>query len=94
MSRATAVRNVHFLDAGNNEVAGFWQNGSVVWEEVQEWMHIVFTNPQSDYVPYRCLEDGDPQDPGTSHGPQINMTNNKSPVDTGYYVLLSDDGKF
>ncbi|OXV08308.1 hypothetical protein Egran_03929 [Elaphomyces granulatus] len=28
-SRVKAPRNVHFLDARNKEVAGFWQNGSV-----------------------------------------------------------------
>ena len=92
MSRSNANRNVHFLDAHNNEVLGFWQNGFVTWEEIQEWMHIVITNSQSDYVPFRCLED-DPLDPVGQHGPPIYTANNNNVVDASYYVLLSGDGE-
>src|SRR5213593_1544683 len=94
MSRSNTVRNVRFLDADNNEVAGFWQNGSVVWDNILEWMHLVFTNPKSDYTPFRCLEDGDPHDPAGVHGPPIRLTDNKDVVDAGYYVLLSNDGGY
>ena len=91
--RANVPRNVHFLDAHNNEVAGFWQNGSVIWREVQEWMGIVFTNPQSDYTPFRCLEAGDPDDPAGQHGSPIHMANSTLLVAAGYYVLLAHDGE-
>jgi hypothetical protein len=93
MSRTSVERNVHFLDGVNHEVAGFWQNGSVIWEEVLEWIHLVFTNPISEYTPFRCLEDGDPQDPAAKHGPPIHLASNKLVVDTGYYVILSPDGR-
>jgi hypothetical protein len=91
--RVEVPRNVHFLDARNNEVAGFWQNGSIVWEEVHEWMHIVIENPPSNYAPFQCLEAGDPEDPAGQHGPPIHMANNRSTVGTGYYVLLALDGE-
>jgi hypothetical protein len=91
--RAEVSRNVHFLDARNNEVAGFWQNGSVVWEEVQEWMCIVIANAQSSYTPFHCLEAGDPEDPVGQHDPPIHMVNNRSTVGAGYYVLLAYDGE-
>ena len=91
--RVQASRNVHFLDAYNNEVAGFWQNGSVVWEEVLEWMDIVIVNDQSSYTPFRCLEAGDPEDPTGQHGPPIHMAGNGSTVVAGYYVLLAYDGE-
>jgi hypothetical protein len=91
--RVEAFRNVHFLDARNNEVAGFWQNGSVIWEEIREWLHIVITNDSSSYTPFPCLEDGDPEDPTGEHGPPIHMADNRSTVDAGYYVLLAYDGE-
>ena len=90
--RVEAFRNVHFLDARNNEVAGFWQSGSVIWEEIREWLHIVITNDPSSYTPFPCLEDGDPEDPTGEHGPPIHMADNRSTVDAGYYVLLAYDG--
>jgi hypothetical protein len=91
--RAEVPRNIHFLDARNKEVAGFWQNGSVIWEEVQEWMRIVIENPQSSYTPFPCLEAGDPEDPVGQHGSPIYMTDNRSTVDAGYYILLAYDGE-
>lgn len=93
MSRVPIERNVRFLDGTNHEVAGFWQNGSVIWEEVLEWMHDVFTNPITEYAPFRCLEDGDPQDPVAKHGPPILLAGNLLVVDPGYYVLLSHGGE-
>jgi hypothetical protein len=91
--RVKVSRNVHFLDARNNEVAGFWQNGSVVWEEIQEWMQIVIENATSSYTPFRCLEAGGPEDPAGQHGPPIYMANNRSTIDAGYYVFLAYDGE-
>jgi hypothetical protein len=77
----------------NNEITGFFQNGSVTWAEFSEWMHIFFANPISDYVPFRCLED-EPRDPVALHGPAISLSGNTLPIDPGYYVILSLDGKF
>jgi hypothetical protein len=91
--RVQVSRNVHFLDAYNKEVAGFWQNGSVIWEEVQEWMQIAIETAQSDYTPFRCLEAGDPENPAGQHGPPIYMVGNGSTVDAGYYVLLACNGE-
>jgi hypothetical protein len=91
--RAEVPRNVHFLDARNKEVAGFWQNGSVVWEEVQEWMYIVIENAQSSYTPFHYLEAGDLEDPAGQHGLPIYMANNRSTVGAGYYVLLAHNGE-
>jgi hypothetical protein len=91
--RAEAPRNVHFLDARNKEVAGFWQNGSVVWEEVQEWMHIIIKNAQSSYTPFQYQETGYLEDPAGQHGLPIHMANNRSTVDAGYYVLLAYNGE-
>ncbi|KAI9784105.1 MAG: hypothetical protein M1839_002609 [Geoglossum umbratile] len=91
MSRATVRRNVHFLDGENNEVLGFWQNGSVVWDQVTGWMHITITLPSMQYVVFRCLESG--QDPATNHGPSTNLLDNNDIVNLGYYVVLSANGE-
>ena len=87
-------RNVHFLDGGNNEVLGFWQNGSVAWNEIAEWMHIIITLPSIQYAVFRCLENGNPQDPATNHGPPINLSGNKNTVNPGYYVVLSANSEY
>ncbi|KAH0563095.1 hypothetical protein GP486_002337 [Trichoglossum hirsutum] len=93
MSRATVPRNVHFLDGENNEVLGFWQNGSVTWNQMAEWMHITITLPSTQFAVFRCLESGDPQDPVTNHGPSIDLPGNNDAVDPGYYALLSANGE-
>jgi hypothetical protein len=56
-------------------------------------MYIVIANVQSRYTPFHCLEAGDLEDPAGRHGPLIQMANNKSTVDAGYYVLLAYDGE-
>jgi hypothetical protein len=56
-------RNVHFVNADNDEIGGTWQNGSLTWAEMSEWMQIVFELPLDKYAPFPCLEDGDPNDP-------------------------------
>ena len=56
-------------------------------------MYIAIAVAQSSYTPFRCLEAGDPENPAGQHGPPIHMANNKSTVDTGYYVLLAYDGE-
>ncbi|KAI9867544.1 MAG: hypothetical protein M1813_008343 [Trichoglossum hirsutum] len=93
MSRAVVRRNVHFLDGGNNEVLGFWQNGSVVWNQTAEWVHITIALPSTQYAVFRCLESGNPQDPATNHGPSINLSGNNNTVNLGYYVVLSSNGE-
>ncbi|KAI9464035.1 hypothetical protein BJY52DRAFT_882739 [Lactarius psammicola] len=85
-------RNVHFVDADNNEIGGFCQNGSVTWVELSEWMQIVYVLPFDQYANFPCLENGDPEDPVSQHGAPINMQTNTDPVQPGYYVLLSPEG--
>ncbi|KAI9773442.1 MAG: hypothetical protein M1840_007658 [Geoglossum simile] len=93
MSRATTRRNVHFLDGENNEILGFWQNGSVSWGQIAEWMHIAITLPSVQYAVFRCLESGNPENPATNHGPSVNLSGNNNAVDRGYYVVLSANGE-
>jgi len=93
MSRAAVRRNVHFLDGENNEILGFWQNGSVLWSQITEWMHITITLPSIEYGVFRCLESGDPENPITNHGPSIRLSGNNNAVDPGYYVVLSARGE-
>jgi hypothetical protein len=94
MSRATIRRNVHFLDGENDEILGFWQNGSVSWSQIAEWMHITITLPSVEYAIFRCLESGNPENPATNHGPSINLSGNNNAVDPGYYVVLSANGEY
>jgi hypothetical protein len=49
--------------------------------------------PSMQYAVFRCLESGNPQDPGTNHGPSINLSGNNNAVNPGYYVVLSSDGE-
>jgi hypothetical protein len=86
-------RNVHFLDGMNREVAGFWQNGSVVWEYILEYMHFVLDNPITSYAIFPCLETDSPQNRAEHHGPFVSLTNNQNIVDVGYYVVLAEDGE-
>lgn len=85
-------RNVHFLDGLNNEVAGLWQNGSIVWDDILEWMHIVLDNPVSSYAIFPCVEEDIPENPTEHHGPLINLADNQNVVDPGYYVVLAQNG--
>jgi hypothetical protein len=94
MSRATTRRNVHFLDGENNEILGFWQNGSVSWSQIAEWMYITITLPSVQYAVFRCLESGNPENPATNHGPSINLSGNNNAVHSGYYVVLSVNGEY
>ncbi|KAH0556344.1 hypothetical protein GP486_005732 [Trichoglossum hirsutum] len=93
MSRATVRRNVHFLNGENNEILGFWQNGSVSWSQIAEWMHIVIILPSTQYAFFRCLESGNPENPATNHGPSVNLSGNNNAVHPGYYVVLSANGE-
>ncbi|KAI9767195.1 MAG: hypothetical protein M1840_005794 [Geoglossum simile] len=93
MSRATVRRNVHFLNGENNEILGFWQNGSVSWSQIAEWMHIVIILPFTQYAVFRCLESGNPENPATNHGPSVNLSGNNNAVHPGYYVVLSANGE-
>ncbi len=86
-------RNVHFVNADNDEIGGTWQNGSLTWAEMSEWMQIVFELPLNEYAPFPCLEDGDPKDPVAQHGAPINMHANTNHIQFGFYVLLNPQGK-
>ena len=86
-------RNVHFVNADNDEIGGTWQNGSLTWAEMSEWMQIVFELPLNTYAPFLCLEDGDPKDPVSQHGTPINMHANTNHIQPGFYVLLNPQGK-
>src|SRR3954451_22356069 len=94
MSRATIRRNIHFLDGENNKILGFWQNGSVSWSQIAEWMHITITLPSVQYAVFRCLESGNTANPATNHGPSINLSGNNNAVHPGYYVVLSANGEY
>jgi hypothetical protein len=86
-------RNVHFVNANNDEIGGIWQHGSLTWAEVSEWMQIVFELPLDKYAPFSCLEDGDPQNPVDQHGAAINIRAYTSPIQPGFYVLLNLQGQ-
>jgi hypothetical protein len=55
--------NIHFVNSENDELGGAWQTGSLTWAEMRQRMEIVFELPTTDFVPFPCLEDGDPKDP-------------------------------
>jgi hypothetical protein len=57
------TRNVHFVDANNDEIGGLCQNGSLTWAEISEWMQIVYMLPFDQYATFPCLENGDPEEP-------------------------------
>ncbi|KAH9000280.1 hypothetical protein EDB92DRAFT_484339 [Lactarius akahatsu] len=85
-------RNVHFVDADNDEIGGLCQNGSVTWAEISEWMQIVYMLPFNQYATFPCLGHGDPEDPVGQHGAPINMQANTDLVQPGYCVVLSPEG--
>lgn len=91
--RAKADRNIHFVDGKNDEIAGAWQNGALTWSEMAEWMEITFQKPVDGYAPFSCLEPGDPVNPLANHGPAIIMQGNNNQITTGFYIILSPDGK-
>jgi hypothetical protein len=86
-------RNIHFVDANNDEIGGACQNGSLTWEEMLEWMQITFVISINEYIPFPCLEAGDPIDPVGQHGTSINMHANTDIIQPGFYVLLTPQGK-
>ncbi|KAH9044264.1 hypothetical protein EDB84DRAFT_1470391 [Lactarius hengduanensis] len=85
-------RNVHFVDADNDEIGGLCQNGSVTWAEISEWIQIVYMLPSNQYATFPCLGHSDPEDPVGQHGAPINMQANTDLVQPGYYVVLSPAG--
>ncbi|KAI9754431.1 MAG: hypothetical protein M4579_004699 [Chaenotheca gracillima] len=85
-------RNVHFVNADNDEIGGAWQNGSLTWAGMIEWMQIMYQLPLDTYAPFPCLEDGDPEDPVTQHGEMIKMRGNQTSIQPGFFVLLSSEG--
>ena len=84
-------RNVHFVNAHNDEIGGLYQNGSVTWAEISDWMQIVYLLPFDQYATFPCLENDNPEDPAGQHGEPIDMQANH-PVQPGYYVILSPEG--
>jgi hypothetical protein len=86
-------RNVHFVNADNDEIGGICQNGSLTWAEISEFMQITFELPIDEYAPFPCLEDGDPKDPINQHGAAINVHANTNFIQPGFYVLLNPQGK-
>lgn len=90
MSRIFNVEgNVHLLSSENNEIGGFYQNGSVSWSQIEDWMHTVYSTSS---LLYACSEEGDPQNPAAKHVPAINKSQNEGIVPEGYYILLSPTG--
>lgn len=51
-------------------------------------MHISIITRQDSFRLFRCMEDGDPQDPANNYGAKIDMDDDGI-VDPAYYVLLS-----
>ena len=86
-------RNVHFVNADNDEIGGIWQNGSFTWAEMLEWMQIVFQLHLESYAPFPCLENENPKDPVAQHGAPIDARANTNPISPGFYVLLSPEGE-
>ena len=88
--RVSLTRNVHFVNADNDEIGGAWQHGSLTWAEMSEWMQIVFQLHCDTYAPFPCL--GDADDPVAQHGARIDMRANADLVQPGFYILLSPEG--
>jgi len=86
-------RNIHFVNGNNDEIGGTWQNGSLSWAEMSEWIQIVFELSLENYSPFPCLEVGDPENPVAQHGAPINMHANTDVIQPGFYVLLSSQGR-
>jgi hypothetical protein len=86
-------RNVHFVNADNDEIGGTWQNGSLTWAEMSEWIQIVFELSLDKYAPFPCLENGDPKDPVIQHNAPINMHVNTNHIQFRFYVLLNSQDK-
>ncbi|OBT76810.1 hypothetical protein VF21_04524 [Pseudogymnoascus sp. 05NY08] len=90
--RVSINRTIHFIDGKNNEIGGAWQNGSLTWSEMAEWMEITFQKPTDEYAPFHCLEPDDPAQPLAQHGPLIITQNNNSPIKPGFYIILIPQG--
>ncbi|KAL0634965.1 hypothetical protein Q9L58_006083 [Maublancomyces gigas] len=82
-------RNVYFLDALGTELAGFFQNGSISYSDVRDFLLLLLMNDPSGYRLFRCSENGVPNDPLKNHGLPIIMLNNKLHVQPAYYIILS-----
>lgn len=89
--RVSIKRNIHFVDGNNNEIGGAWQNGTLTWSEMAEWMEITFQKPTDEYAPFSCLEPGDPVQPLARHVPEIIIQNNTSPIVPEFYIILSPE---
>jgi hypothetical protein len=57
-----------------------------------EWMQIVFELTLDNYAPFRCLEEGSPEQPLDNHGPSISIFGNLGIVEPGFYILLDRQG--
>lgn len=85
-------RNIHFVNSENDELGGAWQAGSLTWAEMTQRMEILFELPTTNFALFPCLEDGDPNDPLSHHGPPIKLQK-PNIIKPGFYVLLSPDGE-
>lgn len=86
-------QNIHFVNSENDELGSACQTGSLTWAQMSQRMDIVFELHKKDYSPFPCLEDGDPKDPMSYHGPRINIQEpNNDIIKPGFYVLLGPDG--
>lgn len=90
MSSLSSTRNVYFHDGWGKIVGGFFQNGSVTWNELQKYMHIVYLNQSTSYAVYICVEPLDMKNLPNNHGPRVAI--DAKIVATGHYVLLGIDG--
>ncbi|KZF19131.1 hypothetical protein L228DRAFT_251222 [Xylona heveae TC161] len=85
------ARNVHFLDGRDDEILGFMQTGSVTWGEMDEWLHIVISMPETAYSVWTCVDDH-VAETGYRHGTQITLAGNPTVIAPGFYSILSPEG--
>lgn len=82
-------RNVFFVDGFGNDIGGIFQNGSVIWKEIQQYLRFLY-NYYKSYAVYPCMEPVDLKNLVDKHGPALEMDEQK--VLPGYYVILSPQG--
>lgn len=82
-------RNVQFVDACGVVFGGFFQNGSITYSDVHDFLRLTLVNHVSRYTLYRCTEPGVPASPLLHHGPPILILNNNLAIPPAYYVVLS-----
>ncbi|KZF19582.1 hypothetical protein L228DRAFT_263455 [Xylona heveae TC161] len=90
-------RNVHFLDGNDDEVFGFFQNGSVTWDEIREWLDdlllLLPQMPSDSYCIWTCPDDHVLAQHAL-HATRVDMLSShmNEIVRAGFYAILSPEG--